>query len=129
MKELNNVTLAGNLTADPEMRHTLNGTAITQFSIANNRDWKNGEVENKKVNFIRCTAWGKTAENIIKFFSKGKKICVVGELDHQSWDDKESGKKRSNVEIKVHEFYFMEGKADKNTDDNGAKVDKDDIDF
>lgn len=111
MKELNNVQLTGNLTADPELSHIPSGTAVVKFTIANNRDYKAGEVINKKTNFIRCTAWAGAAENIEKYFKKGQKITIIGELDQQTWEDKKTGENRSMVGITVNQFHFMGNKV------------------
>jgi single-strand DNA-binding protein len=112
MKELNAVQLTGNLTADPLLSHIPSGTAVVKFTIANNRDYKAGEVMNKKTNFIRCTAWAGAAETIAEYFKKGQKITVIGELDQQTWEDKKTGENRSMVGIKVNEFHFMGKKSE-----------------
>ncbi len=84
---LNNVTLMGRLTHEPELRQTPNGIYTTQFTLAVERDYsdKNGE---RQTDFISCVAWRTTAEFISKYFSKGSMIAVVGNLRSRSYDDK-----------------------------------------
>lgn len=84
---LNNVTLMGRLTQDPELRQTPNGVYTTQFTLAVERDYadKNGD---RQTDFINCVAWRNTAEFISKYFSKGSMIAVVGNLRSRSYDDK-----------------------------------------
>ncbi|MCM1508274.1 MAG: single-stranded DNA-binding protein [Ruminococcus flavefaciens] len=73
----------GRLTADPELRQTQNGTAVCRFTVAVNR-----RTQDKSADFISCTAWGKTAEFIDKYFTKGQMIAVTGELRTGSYQDK-----------------------------------------
>lgn len=96
---MNSVFLIGNLVRDPQP----NGPAI-KFTIANNEKWrdKNGE-EQQRVNYIDCVAFGKTGE-IISNCSKGRRICVEGKLQYQSWESPEGGK-RSKIEINVMRAY------------------------
>jgi single-strand DNA-binding protein len=105
--DLNSVQIAGNLTRDPELKTLDSGTAICNFSIANNRDYKKDGQPVEKVTFIDCQAWGKTGEIISQFFTKGKPILLEGENEYSEWTDKDTGKKRSKVSIKVSKFYFL----------------------
>lgn len=84
---LNNVTLMGRLTHDPELRQTPSGIYTAQFTIAVDRDYadKSGE---RQTDFINCVAWRTTAEFICKYFGKGSMIAVVGNLRSRSYDDK-----------------------------------------
>jgi single-strand DNA-binding protein len=96
---------------DPELRYTPSGTAICEFTIANNITWlKDGE-KKEKVNFVGCTCWGRRGEVVSEYFKKGKEILVKGQMDYQSWETKE-GEKRSVLKIKVEDFEFLGGKAD-----------------
>ena len=117
---MNNVQLLGNLTRDPEVKYLTSGTAVGEFSIALNEKWKDkssGQMK-EKVHYVECKAWGATAENIAKYFAKGRKILVEGKLNYESWEDKESGKKRSKLTVTVGRFYFLpDGKGrDSNQD-------------
>lgn len=107
---MNIVILMGNLTRDPELKHTNANNAIANFSVAVNEKWtdKSGE-KKERVAFIDCEAWGKTAENVARFFTKGKPIIVEGRLKQDSWDDKETGKKRTKLLVTVDTFHFCGG--------------------
>lgn len=109
-KGYNKVILMGNLTRDPETRTTPNGQSVTNFSLAVNRTWKGADGNTQEaVSYIDCVAWGKTGEVIAQYMQKGRPILVEGRLDQQSWDDKETGKKRSKVEVNVDTFNFVGG--------------------
>lgn len=104
----NKVILLGNLTADPEQRTTPSGQSVTSFSLAVNRTWNdaNGQRQ-EETSFINCTAWGQRGETIAKYVSKGRQLLVSGRLQQRSWDDKETGKKRSTIDVIVEEFSFV----------------------
>lgn len=103
---INKVILGGRLTADIELKATPNGVAVAQFTIATNRKGKDAQTD-----FINCVAWRQTAEFISKYFSKGSSICVVGELQQRSWEDKNGGK-RYATEVIVSEALFVDSKND-----------------
>lgn len=103
---INKVILGGRLTADIELKATPNGVAVAQFTIATNRRGKDAQTD-----FINCVAWRQTAEFISKYFSKGSSICVVGELQQRSWEDKNGGK-RYATEVIVSEALFVDSKSD-----------------
>ncbi|KKK88635.1 hypothetical protein LCGC14_2741180 [marine sediment metagenome] len=111
MYDLNNCFLTGRLTRDPELTYTQSGYAICNFSLAVNRGKKKDSEEEYPAFFFNCFAWGKTGENIQKFFSKGRKILISGSLEHQTWQD-EGGSKRSTVKVNVKSFQFMDSKKD-----------------
>ena len=104
----NKVILLGNLTADPEQRTTTSGQSVTSFSLAVNRTWNdaNGQRQ-EETSFINCTAWGQRGETIAKYVGKGRQLLVSGRLQQRSWDDKETGKKRSTIDVIVEEFSFV----------------------
>lgn len=103
---INKVILGGRLTADIELKATPNGVAVAQFTIATNRRGNNAQTD-----FINCVAWRQTAEFVSKYFSKGSSICVVGELQQRSWEDKNGGK-RYATEVIVSEALFVDSKSD-----------------
>ncbi len=111
MSKINLVVLGGNLVRDPELRYTPNGTAICDFTIANNETWMKEGEKQEKVNFINCLCWGKRGEVINEYFTKGKAIQVKGRLDFQSWET-EGGEKRSTIKVKVDDFEFQGQKSD-----------------
>lgn len=108
----NLVQLGGNLVRDIETKYLTSGTAIADFTVAVNRVWKDSQSGEKKeeVTFAGCTAYGKTAENIGKYFAKGDSIFVQGRLKQESWDDKETGKKQYKTKVVVESFEFIGGK-------------------
>ena len=109
----NRTLLAGNLTRDPEIKFTAKGSAIANFTIAHNRKWRTESGEDKEeVSFIDCVVFGKTAENVAKFFKKGSAIFVEGRLKQESWDDKATGQKRSKLVVIVESFQFVGGKRE-----------------
>jgi len=95
----NNVSIAGNLVADPELRYTNNGAAIANLRMAVNRRWnKDGEWE-EETSFFDITAWAQLAENCAETLSKGMRVNVVGRLEEQTWEDKETKEPRRKVVI------------------------------
>lgn len=110
MKGFNKVVLMGNLTRDPETRTTPSGQSVTSFSLAVNRTWRGNDGQQQEaVSYIDCTAWGKAGEIIAQYMGKGRALLVSGRLDQRSWDDKDSGQKRSKVEVVVEDFNFVDG--------------------
>lgn len=97
---LNNVTVVGNLTRDPELRFTPNGTAVSSFGIAVNKRIQNkesGEWTNS-ADFFNVVTWFKLAENCAESLSKGDRVLISGRLSQDTWDDKD-GQKRSSYRI------------------------------
>ena len=105
---LNRTTIMGRLTRDPELRRTGNGTAVTSFRIAVERDVA-PQGQEKETDFFDCVAWRQTGEFIAKHFTKGRMIVVEGKLQTRSWNDK-SGNKRKTVEIVADNAYFGDSK-------------------
>ncbi len=106
---LNIVQIGGNLVRDIETKFLPSGTAIADFSIAVNRVWYDDQKNKKEeTTFVGCTAFGKLAENIAKYFAKGMPIYVSGRLKQEQWEDKE-GKKQSKTRVVVDEFQFIGG--------------------
>src|SRR3989304_4876555 len=90
-RSLNKLQLIGNLTKDPEMRYTSNGSAVTNFSIATNRQWKDSSgKENDEVTFHRVVAWGKLAEICSQYLKKGSKVYAEGRVSNRKWKDQQN---------------------------------------
>lgn len=106
---LNCISVAGRLVRDPELRRTASGKAVTSFTLACDRDFKNQQTGEKEVDFLDCTAFGAAGENAAKYFHKGQMAMVTGRLQIQRYTDK-SGQKRSRAEIVVTSVYFCGGK-------------------
>ena len=103
---LNRIDLMGRLTADPELRRTNNGKAVTSFTLAVDRDFGD-----KETDFIECVAWQNTAEFVSKYFTKGRMAVVSGRLQIRSWNDKD-GNKRKTAEVVADNVYFGDSKKD-----------------
>lgn len=96
------VTIIGNVTRDPELKFMDSGTEKLEFSVACNHNWRDADGEwQQKTSYFDCVAWRKTAVDIARVLEKGVGVMVTGRLEQRSWDDKESGQKRSKVEILV----------------------------
>jgi len=108
---LNKLSLAGNLTKDPELRYTPKGAAVCKFGIAINRSWKSESGEKKEeVTFVDVDAFGRTAESITQYFKKGRGIYIEGRLKLDAWDDKQTGQKRSKLGVIAESFQFTDSK-------------------
>ena len=107
---LNHVTVMGRITADPELRRTQSGTAVTSFSLAVERDGKgpNGE---KQTDFFEIVAWSGTAELVCKYITKGRQIAIDGRLQTRGYTDRD-GNKRKVVEIVASSVYFADSKRE-----------------
>jgi len=105
------VLIIGNITRQPEVRYLPAGTAICEFSVAVNEQWKaeNGE-KREKTTFVDCKCWAKRGEVIAEHFKKGDPIFVEGRLTQETWDDKATGAKRSKLTVTVDDFKFIGGK-------------------
>ena len=111
MANFNKVLLLGNLTRDPELRVTPKGTSVCQFGLAVNRQFKDESGQSREeVTFVDLEAWGKQAETIAKFLTKGRPLFVEGRLKFDQWDDKASGQKRSKLKVVLENFQFLGGR-------------------
>jgi len=113
MANLNKVMLLGNLTKDPELRYTPKGTAVADLGLAVNRRVSDGSGNwTDETTFVDITVWGNTAENCQKFLSKGRGIFVEGRLQLDTWEDKQSGQKRSKLKVVGENVQFLpDGRA------------------
>lgn len=111
MASYNKVLLMGNLTRDPQLKYLPSQMAVVEFGIAVNRKYRTSSGEDREeVNFIDCTAWGKTGETINQYLQKGKPIFIEGRLKYDSWEDKQGGGKRSKLTVVVDNFQFIGGR-------------------
>jgi single-strand DNA-binding protein len=108
MANFNKVFLMGNLTRDPEVSYTPKGTAVAKLGLAVNRQWtaENGE-KKEEVTFVDVEAWGRQAETIGQYMSKGRPIFIEGRLKMDSWEDKETHQKRIKMKVVVENFQFL----------------------
>lgn len=111
-RSLNKVTLIGNLTRDPELRYTPQGTAVCTLGLATNREWKTEAGEKKEdVEFHRLVAWNKLAEICANLLKKGRKIYIEGRLQTRSWQAQD-GAQRTTTEIVVSDMIILDPKRD-----------------
>lgn len=106
---LNKVILMGRLAADPELRRTTSGTAVTSFSLAVER--AKARDGSKETDFIDVVAWSGTAEFVCRWFQKGQLLALCGRLQTRNWEDK-SGNRRKSVEVVADEIHFVGSKND-----------------
>ncbi len=111
MAKLNKVFLMGNLTRDPELRVTPSGTTIVSFGIATSRTWSGQDGEKKEeVCYVDINMFGRRAEVINEYFSKGNPIFIEGRLQFQQWETKD-GQKRNALRVVAEDFQFIGGKT------------------
>lgn len=109
-RSLNRVQLIGNLTRDPELRYTPQGTAVCSFSIATNRNWTTDTGDKKEeVEFHRIVAWNKLAELCSQFLVKGRKVYVEGRLSTRQWNAQD-GTQRQTTEIVISDMILLDSK-------------------
>lgn len=129
-KSINQVILMGRLTRDPEMRTTTTGKTIASFSLAVDRAGQDDATD-----FFEVTAWEKLGELVSQYLSKGRRCLVQGRLRQDSWDDKETGKKRSRIEVVATDVTFLDGPSGdnagasnySNNSNNNTKKKSDDV--
>ncbi|MGN0034850.1 MAG: single-stranded DNA-binding protein, partial [Coriobacteriales bacterium] len=110
---VNSVTISGNITRDAELRATGGGTSVLRFGVAVNDRRKNrdGEWEDH-ANFVDCVMFGRRAESLERYLTKGVKVAVSGRLSYSSWEDRDTGQRRSRLEVVVDELEFMSGRRE-----------------
>lgn len=100
------ITVVGNLTGDPELRFTPTGAAVANFTVASTPrtfDRSTNEFKDGETLFMRCSVWREAAENVAESLQRGARVIVTGRLVSRSWDDKETGQKRTVMEMQVDE--------------------------
>jgi single-strand DNA-binding protein len=116
----NRVILAGNITRDPELRYIASGQAVAKLGLAINRKFKTKEGEQREeTTFVECTAWARAAEIICEYKHKGDPILIEGRLHYSTWEDKETGAKRSKLEVVIDNFQFLNRSAGGQKPDGG----------
>ena len=114
MANLNKVMLIGNLTADPEVRTTPRGTSLTELRLAVNRvtSGPNEGERREETTFLDVTCWGRTAEVAAQYLSKGRSVFIEGRLQMDTWEDKQTGQKRSRIRIVAENLQMLGGRND-----------------
>jgi single-strand DNA-binding protein len=103
-RSINQVILMGRLTRDPEQRSTNSGKTIASFGIAVDRGGQEDAAD-----FFNVTAWEKLGELVMQYLAKGRRVLVQGRLRQDTWDDKETGKKQSRIEVVATDVTFLDG--------------------
>ena len=109
MASFNKVILVGNLTRDPEVRFIPSGTAVCDISLAVNSQWtdKRSNERKEEVTFVDVTLWGRTAEIAGEYLGKGRSVLIEGRLHQDSWEDKETGQKRSKMKVIAESMHML----------------------
>lgn len=102
-KSINQVTLMGRLTRDPEVRTTPSGKNVASFSIAVDRQGSDDQAD-----FIGITAWEKLSDLVAQYLHKGSRVLVQGRLRQDTWEDKDSGQKRSRIDVTAFDVTFLD---------------------
>ena len=122
MNDINKVVISGRLTRDAELKYTQGGFAHLFFSIASNYSIKQGDSWVEKANFFDCDLWGKRAEALHQYMTKGQQVFVSGELRHQTWES--DGQKKSRVSINVEDVILASSKSGRGDTQNGSDESK-----
>ena len=107
MNDMNIVAINGRLTKDAELKYTSGGMAIATFSLASNRSVKKGDKWEDEANFFECTMFGKSAEAVKQYLTKGQQVSISGELRQERWE--KDGQKQSRVTIIVNHLQLVGG--------------------
>jgi single-strand DNA-binding protein len=106
MPDFNQITLMGRLTRDPELK-TVNSTSLANLSLAVGHTYVSNGEKKEEVDYFNCVAWGKLADTLTKYFSKGKPIFVQGRMKLETWENSD-GKKSSRHVVVIETFKFLE---------------------
>lgn len=113
MPSFNKCIFAGHVTRDPQLRYLPSQTSVVDFGLAVNSKWKDAQGQQREdVLFIDCAIFGKRAEALNKYVSKGSPLLVEGRLQLEQWEDKQGGGKRSKHKLVVDNFQFLGARAD-----------------
>lgn len=119
-RSLNRATLIGNLTRDPELRYTPQGTAVCTFTVATNRQWKTETGDTKDdAEFHRVVAWDKLAEICSQLLGKGKRVFVEGRIQTRKWEDRD-GNTKYTTEIVISDMLLLDRGGESQSDDDGS---------
>lgn len=111
MPNLNKVMLIGNLTRDPELKHTPRGAAVAEFGLAINRVWNDESGQRREeATFVDVTCWGRMAEVIAEYVRRGDPLFIEGRLQLDQWEDKATSQKRSKLRVIGESFEFLKSK-------------------
>jgi single-strand DNA-binding protein len=112
MANLNKVLLLGNVTRDPEVRYTPKGSAVCDLGVAVNRSYTTDSGEKREeVTFVDVTLWGRTAEVASEYLKKGRPVFIEGRLQMDTWDDKQTGQKRTRLRVVAENMQLLGGRS------------------
>lgn len=110
MSTINKVIIMGRLTRDPELKYTSSSKSICTFSVAMNKKYKNSAGEDKEEKcFVDVIVWGSVGEACSKYIKKGSNVFIEGKLNMESWDDKNTGAKRTKINVVAENVVFIDG--------------------
>jgi single-strand DNA-binding protein len=114
MSSFNKVILLGNLTRDPQVRYTPGGTAVAELGLAVNRTWFDQKTNSRRdeTTFVDVTLWGRQAEVAGEYLAKGRQVLIEGRLQLDTWEDKESGQKRSKLKVVCENMRMVGGRGE-----------------
>jgi single-strand DNA-binding protein len=120
MADINKVFVIGRLVRDAELKYTAAGQAVSKFSLAINEKKKNGDDWVNEASFFDITLWGKQAESLNQYLTKGKQIAVDGKLKQERWTDRDSGQGRSKISVIAQNIQLLGGSANNNGEDQAG---------
>src|SRR5262245_30523877 len=114
MASFNRVILLGNLTRDPQVKYTPSGTAVAEVGLAVNRYWFDKQTNSRReeTTFVDVTLWGREAEVAGEYLAKGRPVLIEGRLQLDTWDDKQTGQKRSKLRVVGERMQMLGGRGD-----------------
>ncbi|HTN03960.1 single-stranded DNA-binding protein [Planctellipticum variicoloris] len=114
MASFNKVILVGNLTRDPQVRYTPGGTAVAEIGMAVSRQWFDKQTNSRReeTTFVDVTLWGRQAEVAGEYLAKGRPVLIEGRLQLDTWDDKETGQKRSKLRVIGESMQMLGSRSD-----------------
>ena len=118
-RSINQVILLGRLTRDPEQRTTASGKNVVSFSIAVDR-----QSQDNQADFFNITAWDKLGDLVMQYLSKGRRVLIQGRLRQDSWEDKDTGKRQSRIEVTASDVTFLDGPSGDNSGSAAPKTTK-----
>jgi len=128
MPSINQVTLMGNITRDPDLRYTPSGAAVCTLGLAVNDKFTNKSGETKEETlFVDVNVWTKVAENCVKYLSKGSPVLLTGKLVFQTWE--KDGQKQSKISVTAFNVQFLGGRSEKQEQQQAPVEDDDDVPF
>jgi len=123
MNDINRWTGLGNLTRDPEIKYTPKGRAIAELSLALNRSWLDEAGQKKEeVTYVEVTFFGRTAEVAGEYLKKGRQVYVEGRLAQESWEDKDTGKRRTKLKVVGETLRLLSGSGEKISRERASAV-------